>query len=253
MENLEINEKIRALDSKVMTGSRDLNIWLDGGYERGIITLFYGPAASGKSNFVILAACHCAKKDKKVIFVDTEGSFSIDRVKQIAGGIPEMILKNIIIFKPNSFQEQKNAFLKIEKESRSKNVGLIIVDSMTMFYRLELADARKKGLEYIQRVNSDLAKQMKSLYEIARNLDIPVLVTSQVYHDFLSEEEWISGKEAGVNVVGGDILKYWSKCLIELKNKNGKKKAILRKHRSLSESDFNFVIVDEGIVKRSWL
>ena len=122
-----------------------------------------------------------------------------------------------------------------------------------MFYRLELADARKKGLSEIQRVNSDLAKQMKSLYEIARKMDIPVLVTSPIYNDFLSEEEWVKGKEAGVNIVGGDILKYWSKCLIELKNKNGKKKAILRKHRSLAERELDFFIVEEGIVKRGFL
>ena len=238
---------------KVMTGSRDLNLWLEGGYEKGIVTLLYGPPASGKSNFVILAACHCAKKDKKVIFIDTEGSFSIDRIKQISGGIPEMILKNIVILKPTSFFEQKNAFLKMEKEFRSKNIGLVIVDSLTMLYRLELAEARKKGFDEVKRINSDLAKQMNSLYEIARKKEIPVLITSQVYNDFLSEEDWMKGKEAGVNVVGGDILKYWSKCIIELKNKNGKKKAIIRKHRSLPEKEFNFDIVNEGIVKRSFL
>lgn len=65
-------------ENKIMTGSYDLNKWLDGGYEKEVITLFYGPAASGKSNFVVLAACHQAKKDKKVIFMDTEGSFSLD-------------------------------------------------------------------------------------------------------------------------------------------------------------------------------
>ena len=76
-----------------------------------MITLFYGPAASGKSNFVTLAACHLAKKDKKVIFIDTEGSFSVDRVNQIVGGIPEFVLKNIVILKPTNFQEQKDALL----------------------------------------------------------------------------------------------------------------------------------------------
>jgi DNA repair protein RadB len=252
MESTDI-EKRKDFDSKIMTGSKDLNDWLDGGYEKGIITLFYGPSASGKSNFVTLAACHSSKKEKKVIFIDTEGSFSIDRVKQIAGEISPMILKNIFILRPNSFNEQKNAFSKLEQESKSKNIGLIIVDSMTMFYRLELADARKKGITEVQRINSDLAKQMKSLYEIARKKDIPVLITSQVYNDFLSEEDWLKGKEAGVNIVGGDILKYWSKCLIELKNKNSKKKAVLRKHRSLPESDINFIIINEGIIKRRWL
>ena len=239
--------------NKIMTGSYDLNKWLEGGYEKEVITLFYGPAASGKSNFVILAACHQAKKDKKVIFIDTEGSFSLDRVNQISGGLPEFILKNIMIIKPTNFQEQKRAFFRLLNELKSQNIGLIVIDSMTMLYRLELGDARKKGLEDVRRVNNDLANQMKALYEISRKKDVPVLITGQVYSDFLSEEEWASGKDAGVNIVGGDILKYWSKCIIELQNKGGRKKAIIRKHRSLAEKEFNFEIVNEGIRRKGWL
>lgn len=239
--------------TKLMSGSYDVNQWLEGGYETDIITLFYGPAASGKSNFAMLAACHNAKKNKKIIFIDTEGSFSLDRVKQICLGLPEFVLKNIIILKPTNFQEQKEAFFKMLKEIKSKNIGLIIVDSITMFYRLELAEARKSGLDKVREINSDLAKQMKALYEIARKNEIPVLITSQVYNNFLSEEDWLAGKEAGVNVVGGDLLKYYSKCIIELQNKNGRKKAIIRKHRSLPEKEFNFEIINEGIKKRGWL
>jgi len=236
--------------NKIMTGSHDLNKWLEGGYEKDIITLFYGPAASGKSNFIMLAACHEAKKDKKVIFIDTEGSFSIDRINQITGGIPEFVLKNIIILKPTNYQEQKEAFFKLLNELKSENIGLIVVDSITMLYRLELADARAKGIEEVRRVNFDLAKQMKALYETARKREIPVLITSQVYNEFLSEEDWLSGKQPGVEMVGGDLLRYWSKCIIELQNKNGKKKAIIRKHRSLPEKEFNFEIVNEGIRRR---
>ena len=50
-------------------------------------------------------------------------------------------------------------------------------------------------------------------------------------------------------MVGGDILKYWSKCIIELQVMQGKRKAILRKHRSLPESEFLFVITETGIAK----
>lgn len=239
--------------NKIMTGSYDLNKWLDGGYENDIITLLYGTYASGKSNFVILAACHNAKKGKKIIFIDTEGSFSLDRVKQITGGIPEIALKNIVLLKPTNFKEQKEAFLKLHKEIKSKNIGMIIVDSITMFYRLELAEARKSGIDEIRRVNNDLAKQMNALYEIARKQEIPVLITSQVYSGFLSEEDWLAGKQADVNVVGGDLLKYYCKCIIELQNKNGKKKAIIKKHRSIPEKELNFEVVNEGIRKRGWL
>jgi DNA repair protein RadB len=239
--------------SKIMTGSRDLNNWLDGGYEKGVISLLYGPFASGKSNFVILAACHNAKKGKKIIFIDTEGSFSLDRVKQISGDLPEMVLKNIVILKPTNFKEQKDAFLKLYKEIKSKSIGLIIVDSMTMLYRLELVDARKFGKERVRKVNSDLVNQMKALYEIARKQEIPILITSQVYAEFLSNEDWMAGKQAGVNIVGGRILEYYCKCIIELQIKNEKRKAIIRKHRSLPKKEFNFEVVNEGIVKRGWL
>jgi DNA repair protein RadB len=239
---------------KTTTGSKDLDIWLDGGYEPGIITLFYGPAASGKSNFVTLTACHQAKKDKKIIFIDTEGSFSIDRINQISNGVPEIILKNIIILKSTNFKEQKEAFEKMYKELRaSENIGLIIVDSITMLYRLELAEARKKGYEEIQKINSDLAAQMKILNEIGRKKNIPILITGQVYSEFLKEEDWLAGKEAGVKIVGGDLLKYWSKCIIELQNNKGKKKAIIKKHRSIPNKELNFEIVNEGIKKRGWL
>ena len=254
MEKIEVDAVgEKKIINKVMTGSYDLNKWLDGGYENDIITLLYGPYASGKSNFVILAACHNAKKGKKIIFIDTEGSFSLDRVKQITGGIPEIVLKNIVILKPTNFKEQKEAFLKLHKEIKSKNIGIIVVDSMTMLYRLELAEARKSGIDEIRRVNNDLAKQMNALYEIARKQEIPVLITSQVYSEFLSEEDWLAGKQAGVNVVGGDLLKYYCKCIIELQNKNGKKKAIIKKHRSMPEKELNFEVVNEGIIKRGWL
>jgi len=248
-----IEEKKKHPISKIMTGSHDLNKWLEGGYEKDIITLIYGPSASGKSNFAMLAASHNAKKNKKIIFIDTEGSFSIDRVNQICLGMPEFVLNNIVILKPISFQEQKKSFYKLLKEIKSsKNIGLVIVDSMTMLYRLELAEARKIGLEEVRAVNNDLVKQMRALYEIARKKEIPVLITSQVYNEFLSEEDWMAGKQAGVNVVGGDLMKYWSKCIIELQNNKGKKKAIIRKHRSLPEKELGFEILNEGIRKRGF-
>ena len=78
-------------------------------------------------------------------------------------------------------------------------------------------------------------------------------MTNQVYSEFLSEEEFRAGKQRGVNMVGGDILKYWSKCIIELQNKSGKKKAILRKHRSLREKELSFEIYEKGVRKRGWI
>jgi len=240
--------------NKISAGSFDLNKWLFGGYEKDIITMVAGPPGCGKTNFVILAACSQAKKGNKVLFVDTEGGFSFERVKQIAGENYKDILKNIILIEPTSFEEQKKLFLKILNKVKKEHISLLIIDGMAMLYRLELGDAVKsKDLENIRKVNRSIAKQMRVLAEIARKQKIPVMITNQVYSGFLSEEDWKKGVERKVNLVGGDLFKYWSKCIIELKNNHGKRKAILLKNRSLPHKEMGFVIKNEGVFKKGWI
>lgn len=241
-------------ERKISAGSYDLNKWLYGGYDKDIITTIYGPAGSGKTNLCVLVAVSQAKKGGKVIFIDTEGGFSVDRVKQMAGEEWEKVLGNIILLKPTSFDEQEESFEKLLREIKSNGISLIIVDGITMLYRLALAEAReKKNIDEIKEINSKLAKQLRALAEIARNKNIPVIITNQVYSEFQSEEDFKSGKEKQNFMVGGDLLKYWSKCLIEVKNDRGKRKLVLRKHRSQPEKTLDFEIINSGIRKRGWI
>jgi DNA repair protein RadB len=241
-------------DNKISAGSYDLNKFLFGGYEKDIITTVYGPAGSGKTNLCVLACASQAKKGNKVIFVDTEQGFSIERFKQICGEDYEKFLENVLILKPSNFAEQEDAFNKLLKEIKSNSIALIIVDGMTMLYRLELAEARQeKNEEKISEINSKLARQLRILSEISRTKNIPIIVSNQVYSEFLSEEDLKRGKEKEVFMVGGDLLKYWSKCLLEIKNDRGKRRVVLRKHRSLPEKYLDFEIFDKGIRKRGWI
>ncbi|MFH1803176.1 MAG: DNA repair and recombination protein RadB [archaeon] len=228
---------------KVSAGSYDLNKWLFGGYETDIVTVLYGGAGTGKTNLCLLAAVSQAKKGNKVIFIDTEGGFSVERVKQLVGEKEEVdgVLKNIFLLKPTSFDEQKKAFDELNKRLKDQ-IDLVVVDGMTILYRLDFADAREKSDMALQTINSELAKQMKTLAEIARKKEIPVLVTNQIYR-------W----EDEQRMVGGDILRYWGKCLIELVNEKGRRTVYLRKHRSLPEKSFDFVIDNRGIKKRGWI
>jgi DNA repair protein RadB len=79
------------------------------------------------------------------------------------------------------------------------------------------------------------------LSDIARKYNIPVLVTNQVYSIFEEKDK--------LEVVGGDLTKYWSKCLVELKIIDmGIREAILRKHRYLPEGRrVRFKITDRGL------
>ena len=199
----------------------------------------------------MIAAVSQAKKGNKVIFIDTEGGFSSERVKQLFesrstnengkdSNIDE-VLENILILKPTNFKEQQHSFDQLLKYVKEQ-VSLIIVDGMTMLYRLDFAEAREKGIEALQDINAELARQMRILAEIARKQELPVIVTNQVY-------SW----NDGVRMVAGDVMKYWSKCLIELVNDNGRRSAFLRKHRSLPEKRLDFVITEDGVKKKDWL
>ena len=239
---------------KISTGSYDFNRWFYGGYEKDVITMIAGPAGSGKTNLAILASCSQAKKGNKVIFIDTEGGFSIERVKQIVGDNYEDILKNILLLQPTSFDEQKKAFNKLLNQLKDEQVGLVVVDGMAMLYRLELGDAiHSKDDSKIKQVNREVAKQMRALAEIARKKNIPIIITNQVYEEFVPEEEWKKGIRGNVNIVGGDLFKYWSKCILELENRNGKRKAKLLKHRSLATKEMSFIINNRGIFRRGWI
>jgi len=240
------------MDNKISSGSFDLNKWLFGGYEKGIITMFAGPPGCGKTNFSILATCSQAKKGNKVIFIDTEGGFSVERVKQIVGENHEKILENILLLEPVNFEEQKKCFVNLLENIKKNHVSLIVIDGMAMLYRLALGEVSKSE-EKIKNVNREVAGQMRILAEISRKQNIPILITNQVYGGFLSEEDWKKGVEREMSIVGGDLFKYWSKCIIELKNNSGRRKAVLLKHRSLPEKEFSFEIKNDGIFRKGWI
>ncbi len=220
---------------KISSGTKILDVLLEGGYEKDAITAIYGPAGSGKTNLLLLAAVEVAKKNKKVIYIDTEGGFSITRLKQIAPK-HEKIMNNILFFKPTTFEEQKKVFEKLRSVTNSK-IGLIIVDTISMLYRLE------RSGDGVKVTNRELGAQMCALTEITRKKNIPVLIANQVYSPFEAKDK--------VKIIGGDIMTYGSKCLIELRSgPKGLRKAILRKHRSIAgEKEAIFRIVRKGIEK----
>ena len=229
--------------NKISTGSKDLDIWLNGGYDMDTITTIYGPAGSGKTNLCILAAVNQALKGNKIIYIDTEGGFSADRLDQISGSSD--IIKNILMLRATTFWEQREVFNRLLQEIK-KPVSLIIVDSISMLYRLELGFASQKSKEKACSINRALGRQLRILTEIARKKNIPVIVTNQVYSDFVKNMDTDTKQ---VRMVGGDILKYWSKCLIELQKEDRKRRAILRKHRSQPEKEILFIITERGIEK----
>lgn len=220
------------MEEKISSGSEIIDKLLDGGYDK-VVTIIYGPAASGKTTLAMLAAIEQAKYGEKVVFIDSENGFSIERLRQLAGSDFEEVLHNIILFKVKSFIEQADKIDKLELLIKTGKISLVIVDTIGVYYRLKLKDDAYKA-------NKSMDLQLRILTNISRN-GIPVILTEQVYADL--------SKNGEINLVGGNMLRNWSKCLIELEKINSKKKAIIRKHESLTNKEVLFEIKEKGIFK----
>jgi len=209
--------------------NKNFDIILGGGLLEKTLIHIYGPPASGKTNIALIAAA-AAGVFGKVIYIDTEGGFSVERLQQIAGSNSTKILGNILLIEPSEYDEQKVAIRKLSDIVPKIDAKLVVVDSLSALYRLEEEKDTK-----------ELGRQIAHLLRVAKKHEIPVLITNQVYTDINTQE---------VVSVGGEVLKYWSKIAIEVgKNEhNHLRFAVLRKHKFLPEGmKLEFKIVESGI------
>ena len=214
---------------RIPIGTTAFDSLLGGGIECGSVTLFYGEAGTGKTNICLQTAYNVVKTGKKVAYLDTEG-LSPDRIAQVFRD--EELTKNLLVFHIHSFEEQSDRIAKAVRLTEANDkIGLIIVDSLTMYYRLHLDDSYARF---------ELTKETESLLTAARKSDVPVLLTSQVYSNLAT---------GGVEFLGGQALHHNAKTIIRLdKGQNGKRTAVIMKHRSLPEGrSMNYRIVETGI------
>ena len=203
---------------------------LRGNVEKGIITQIYGLPGVGKTNICIINSIN-AIDFGKVIYIDTEGGLSIERIKQIAPDNYQKVLENMIIYNVFDFYEQDKIIQK-ELPLIANNASLIVVDNITSLYRLELSDEANKNIM----LNKMLGNQVRTLLKLAKTNNLAVIITNQV-------RETVNGFEAS----GGRLLEYWSKCIVRLEKLNGDRLAILEKHLHAGEEKVRFRIVERGI------
>lgn len=214
---------------KIPTGF-SLDRILRGGIETKTITQIYGEPAVGKTNLCLQILVNCIKIGKKAVFIDTEGGFSLERLKQIAGEKFRRVVEGTKFYEVTNFEEQNFLIENLEKIV-DRNYGLIVVDSFVSLYRIFSEE------EKLSNFNRILSKQLAKLSEISRKKNLAVVVTNQVY-----------SYDNEIEPVGGNILKYWSKVIMEIKRKGRIREIILRRHKYLPENlSTHFIITERGI------
>ena len=208
---------------------KPLDDLLGGGIECNAITEIYGEAGTGKTNLCLQVAREYAMHEKKVAFIDSEG-VSSERLEQICTGRNQnKILPNILFFTPYSFEEQErmiNSALKMEE------VGLVIVDTINLFYRFSLEEDK-------ERVMRCFTRQVMNLQIAAREKNLYVIVAEQVYTDKNGEIKPFTNRDT----------EHMIKAIIKLEKIGiGKRQATIMKHRSQPEGKkTSFVITAKGL------
>ncbi len=215
---------------KISTGCPELDELIGGGLERKVITQFYGEPAAGKSTIALMCVVSVLKSGRSAIVIDSEG-FSVERFCQICGEDAKALSEKLLLYEPSDF-DQQSLMIRECSSHLDSDVGIIVLDSATALYRVELTSSGE--------VQRRLGNQMVFLLGYAKRLNIPVVITNQVFTDI------DTGRLTGL---GGTSLEHISKVIVRVEKFMNRRRAILEKHRSMPEgSEFGFKIVKEGIV-----
>lgn len=234
--------------SKITTNVSSLNKLLGGGLETQAITEAYGQFASGKSQLAFQLAVDVQLPKEKgglgrnCLFIDTENTFSPDRIVNIAKAIgvdPEKTLKNIFVAR--AFNSEHQIFL-VEKASElieEKNIGLIIIDSLTSHFRADYI-----GRGELARRQQKLNKHLHVLQRLADGHNLAVFVTNQV----MARPDMLFGDPTAP--VGGHVLAHQATYRLYLrKGKAGTRVCKLVDAANLPETECVFKITENGLTE----
>ncbi len=253
MLNLEFQDATEYVKKReeiyhITTGSKNLDNLLGSGVETKAITEAFGAFGSGKSQLAHTLAVTVqlpreqGGADGKAVWIDTEGTFRPERIKQIAefkGLESEKILKGIFVARAFNSDHQ---ILLVEKVmdliNKGEPIKLLIVDSITAHFRAEFA-GRGMLADRQQRIN----KHLHTLMRLAESKNIAVYMTNQV----MANPAVMFGDPT--TAIGGHIVAHASTYRIYLRR--GKKNSRVAKmidSPNLPENECVFFLSDRGVI-----
>jgi len=228
---------VKGLVRQIPTGCSLLDRALEGGLPSCSVNLIYGEAETGKTTLAMQCAVNSARMGYKTLYVDSDGSFSLERLSQIVSRNFEDVSDLIMLAKPSTFKEQVEIVDNLEKYV-GKGFGLIVFDTITSLYRLELT-----GKKETFNLNRELNRQVATLAQLAKTLEVSVLLISQV-------RSVLELDEASVTPVATRVLRFWSDGVIGLTRvgRGNIVKASIEKYRGKEKKlVFYMVIKEDGL------
>jgi len=246
-DGLEVDKRRKDINF-ITSGSEGLNNLLGGkGVESRAITEAYGAFGSGKTQLGLTLAVNVQLPESqggangKAVYIDTEGTFRPDRIRQIAaalGADPEKVLKNILVARAFNSDHQILLLDKItEMINDGEPIKIVIVDSLTAHFRAEFS-GRGQLADRQQRLN----RYLHNLTKLGEQHNLAIYVTNQV----MSNPAMMFGDPT--TAIGGNIVGHASTYRLYLRRgKGGSRVAKLIDSPNLPENETIFYLTEAGI------
>jgi len=251
MDGIEFAKKREDIGN-ITTGSKNLDTLFGGkGIETRAMTEVYGGFGSGKTQCAFTLAVNVQlPKEKggiggKAVYIDTEGTFRPERIKQIAekrGAIPDKVLKNILVARAFNSDHQILLLDKIgEMIKNGEPIKMIIIDSLTAHFRAEFA-GRGQLADRQQKLN----RYLHNLMRVAEQHNLAVFVTNQV----MANPGMMFGDPT--TPVGGNIVGHMSTYRVYFRRgKQGSRVAKMIDSPNLPENEAQFYVTEGGVCDES--
>jgi DNA repair protein RAD51 len=232
------------------TGSNNLDKLLGGGIETGSITEIFGEFRTGKTQIchTLCVTCQMSKEkgggEGKALYVDTEGTFRPEKLKQIAERFdldPDTVIQNVLYARAYSSDHQNKLLMQACGLMAESKFSLMIVDSATALYRTDFS-----GRGELSARQMSLAKFLRNLQKIADEFQVAVVITNQVVAQ-------VDGNTFGAGndkkPIGGHIMAHAAQTRLSLR-KGSKETRICKIYDSpcLPEEEASYAISDIGII-----
>ncbi|SCU90383.1 LADA_0F03664g1_1 [Lachancea dasiensis] len=245
-----IQADIRRRVFAISTGSKQLDSVLGGGIMTMSITEVFGEFRCGKTQ-MSHTMCVTAQLPRelgggegRVAYIDTEGTFRPERIKQIASRYdldPEVCLENVSYARALNSEHQMELLEQLGAELSSGEYRLLIVDSIMANFRVDYC-GRGELNERQQKLNQHLSR----LNRIAEEYNVAVFMTNQVQSD-PGASALFAGAD-GRKPVGGHVLAHASATRILLRKGRGDERvAKLQDSPDMPERECVYTIGEQGI------
>jgi DNA repair protein RadA len=235
----------RKSESRISSGSNNLDNLLGGGIETRSITELYGEFGSGKTQ-ICHTLCVTVQKNAQLsglagnaLYIDTENTFRPERIVSIANARnlnPEPILENIIVAKAYNSSHQEVIIEEAANVIQLHGIRLLVVDSAVSHYRAEYL-----GRALLSERQQKMNRFLHILLRIAETCSVAVVITNQIQ----SSPDSLFGDP--FRPTGGNIMGHTTTYRIYLKKAGKNRIARMADSPYHAEREVLFTLNEEGI------